>query len=134
IAPERGLPKPARASEFLIVAPWPTADLSRQNKETESQFATFQAVLAALREVRSRQNIATRIPIEFSLKCDEATAKLLQPMASYFQSMANAASTGMGPSVSPPPMASKSALAGMELYVDLKDLIDVDAEIARTSS
>jgi len=131
IAPERGLPKPDRASEFLIVAPWPTADLARQNKETEAQFATFQAVLAALREVRSRQNIAGRIPIEFSLKCDEATAKLLQPMASYFQTMANAASTGMGPNVAAPPMSSKSALAGMELYVDLKDLIDVDAEIAK---
>ena len=131
IAPQRGLPKPEKASEFLIVAPWPTADLARQNKETESQFATFQAVLAALREVRSRQNIANRIAIEFSLKCDEATAKLLQPMASYFQSMANASSTGMGPSVAAPPMSSKSALPGMELYVDLKDLIDVDAEIAK---
>jgi valyl-tRNA synthetase len=131
IAPQRGLPKPEKASEFLIVAPWPTADLSRQNKETESQFATFQAVLAALREVRSRQNIANRIAIEFSLKCDEATAKLLQPMASYFQSMANASSTGMGPNVAAPPMSSKSALPGMELYVDLKDLIDVDAEIAK---
>jgi valyl-tRNA synthetase len=131
IAPERGLPKPEKASEFLIVAPWPIADLARQNKETEAQFATFQAVLAALREVRSRQNIANRVAIEFSLKCDEATAKLLQPMASYFQTMANAASTGMGPSVTAPPMSSKSALPGMELYVDLKDLIDVDAEIAK---
>ena len=131
IAPERGLPKPEKASEFLIVAPWPIADLARQNKETEAQFATFQAVLAALREVRSRQNIANRVAIEFSLKCDEATAKLLQPMASYFQTMANAASTGMGSSVTAPPMSSKSALPGMELYVDLKDLIDVDAEIAK---
>jgi valyl-tRNA synthetase len=131
IAPVRGLPKPEQAGEFVIVAPWPTPDLARQNKNTEAQFSTFQSVLAALREVRSRQNIATRVPIEFSLRCDGATADLLQPMAGYFKSMANATATAMGPSTTPPATNSKSAIGSMEVYVDLKDLIDVDAEIAK---
>jgi valyl-tRNA synthetase len=52
-------------------------------------------------------------------------------MTAYFQSMANATATGFGPSVVPPPMSSKSAVSGMEIFVDMKDLIDVPAEIAK---
>jgi valyl-tRNA synthetase len=45
--------------------------------------------------------------------------------------MANAASTGFGPDAPVPPTHAKTALAGMEIYVDLKDFIDVDAERAK---
>lgn len=70
-------------------------------------------------------------PIEFSVKCSDETAALLQPMAPYLQSMANAQPTALGPSTIPPANHSKAALGGMEIYVDLKDFIDVPAEIAK---
>jgi valyl-tRNA synthetase len=133
LAPSRGLDaKPqAKAAAQLIHAPWPAADLKRQDKSIESQFAIFQQALAALREIRSRQNIATRNELEFCVKCDTATAKLLQPMAPYFQSMANAKATGWGEAIEPPATLAKAALGSAELYVDLKDFIDVKAEIAK---
>ncbi len=120
-----------RSPEWLITAPWPVADMSWHNAETEARFAVFQQALAAIREIRSRQNIPGKNPLEFAIKCDAATAALLQPMASYFQSMANATATGFGPSASVPPTNAKSALAGMEIYVDLAGSIDVAAELAK---
>ncbi|MGI8981196.1 MAG: valine--tRNA ligase [Pirellulaceae bacterium] len=131
LAPVRGIPEPYEATKHVIIAPWPRAEAAHQDKATEARFATFQAALAALREIRSRQNIPPRNTVEFCIKCDAATAALLQPMAAYFQSMANATATGFGPSVVPPPMTSKSAVSGMEIFVDMKDLIDVPAEIAK---
>ena len=131
LAPVRGIPEPMEATKHVIIAPWPRAEAAHQDKATEARFATFQAALAALREIRSRQNIPPRNNIEFCIKCDAATAALLQPMAAYFQSMANATATGLGPSVVPPPMTSKSAVSGMEIFVDMKNLIDVPAEIAK---
>jgi valyl-tRNA synthetase len=131
LAPVRGIPEPYEATKHVIIAPWPRAESAHQDKATEARFATFQAALAALREIRSRQNIPPRNTVEFCIKCDAATANLLQPMAAYFQSMANATSTGFGPSVTSPPMTSKSAVSGMEIFVDMKDLIDVPAEIAK---
>ncbi len=131
LAPKRGIPEPYEATQHVIIAPWPRPDSSHQDKATEARFATFQAALAALREIRSRQNIPPRNKVEFCIKCDAATAALLQPMAAYFQSMANATATGFGPSVVPPPMASKSAVSGMEIFVDMKDFIDKPAEIAK---
>jgi valyl-tRNA synthetase len=84
-----------------------------------------------LREIRSRQNIASRQAIEFSIRCDAATAALLEPMKPYFQSMANATATALGEKATPPPTHAKTTLPAMEVYVDLKDFIDVQAEIAK---
>jgi valyl-tRNA synthetase len=123
-------PSPA---PWLIKAPWPEADMRWQDKETEARFAVFQQALGAIREIRSRQNIAPRERLEFAIKCDTATAALLQPMSAYFQSMANATASGIGPNVTIPPTHAKSALPGMEIYVDLKDLIDVEAELAKNT-
>jgi valyl-tRNA synthetase len=52
-------------------------------------------------------------------------------MAPYFQSMTNAAATALGERVTPPATHAKSVLPNMEIYVDLTDFIDEDAEIAR---
>src|SRR5208337_2118683 len=39
--------------------------------------------------------------------------------------------TGCGPDVAAPKLSANVALGGMEIFVDLADLIDVDAEIER---
>jgi valyl-tRNA synthetase len=131
VAPERGLDKPQSAADWLITASWPTADLKWQNPEIEARFAVFQQALGAIREIRSRQNIATKQPLEFCVKCDALAANLLQPMTAYFLSMTNASAQGFGPDVTIPPTHAKTALAGMEIFVDLAGLIDVAAELAK---
>jgi valyl-tRNA synthetase len=45
--------------------------------------------------------------------------------------MANARPTGFGPDVAPPALSAHVTLPGMDVYVDLAELIDVPAEIAR---
>ncbi|QDU26102.1 Valine--tRNA ligase [Anatilimnocola aggregata] len=131
IAPVRGLDKPEQAAAMCITAPWPEMNKAHQDPTTEARFATFQAALGALREIRSRQNIAMKSPIEFSVTCSAETAALLTPMLPYLQSMANAKPIEMGPQATAPANHSKAALPGMDIYVDLKDFIDVQAEIAK---
>jgi valyl-tRNA synthetase len=131
IAPSRGLTQPQAAPEWCITAPWPIVDATLQDQSVERRFAVFQAALAALREIRSRQNIAPRSTLEFSARCDAATAELLQPMAPYFQSMVFARLIAAGADVVPPATHAKASLPGIELFVDLKDFIDVPAEIAK---
>ena len=131
LAPARGLSGGEPASESVMIASWPKADLSWQNSRIEAQFARFQGLLTALREIRSRQNIPPKTPINFAVRCDAPTAELLQPMTSYFESMAGAQAIGWGPNVTPPAMAATLSLSGMDVYVDLAGHIDVAAEVAR---
>jgi valyl-tRNA synthetase len=130
-APVRGLEQPAAAAESIMIAPWPECDARRKDAEIEARFARFQEILGGLREIRSRQNIAPKIGIEFSVRCPAETAALLEPMRPYFQSMARAAATAWGPHVEPPATCAKVNFSAGEVIVDLAELIDIPAEIAR---
>ena len=116
-----------------MIAPWPEPDSQQQNSRLEGQFARFQAALDALREIRSRQGIPPKQPVQFCVACDAEIAELLQPMELYFQRMANATSSGWGEAAQPPATHAKVALKDMEIFVDLQGLIDVDAEISRNA-
>ena len=133
VAPVRGLQEPSLASEHLVVASWPAVDAEHIDESLEGQFAQFQAVLSALWEIRSRQRIAPKQSVEFCVRCESSVSQLLQPMERYFQRMANATSSGWGEAVTPPKTHAKVDLKGMDVYVDLKDFIDKDAEIERNT-
>ena len=115
----------------IAVAPYPTADESAINPEVEKQFAVFQELLRAVRDVRASRNVPPKTEIAFSVRCDEATAALLKPMEPYFLSMAKARATGWGSETQPSALFAVVPLTGMDVFVDISELIDVPAEIAK---
>lgn len=129
--PIRGLKSPAGAAESICIAPWPTVHQPWMDKTIEAQFARFQTVMGAVRNIRQEKNIPPREPIQFSVRCDAETVKLLQPMEPYFASMANATATAWGPQVSPPERAASKPVEGLEVHVDISSFFDADAERAR---
>jgi valyl-tRNA synthetase len=131
VAPARGLSDPQPACESIMIATWPQAEKRHQDMTIEQRFARFQSVLGAVRKIRKTQNIAPKTELEFRVKCDQNVAELIAPMQPYFASMANAKCTACGADVSPPPACSQISLPNIDVMVDMKDLIDVDAEIAR---
>jgi valyl-tRNA synthetase len=131
VAPERGLNDPQARPESVMIAPWPEAELQWQDSQIEERFAQFQAVLGGLREIRSSQDIAPRNKLEFTVHCDARVAALLQPMEPYFQKMVNAHAIAWGPSAQAPEASASRSLPGLEIHVDMKDFIDVPAEIQR---
>jgi len=131
VAPVRGVPQPSPAAESIIIAPWPEARVADRDEQIESQFRLFQEVLRAVRDIRSRQNVPPKTRLEFSVRCDDQTAELLRPMGDHFESMAAARPIGWGPDVAAPALAASVALSGLEVFVDLAGLIDVEAEIAK---
>jgi valyl-tRNA synthetase len=131
IAPERGLGDPQPATDSIMLAPWPVVDASRQDQTVEDRFARFQAVLGGVQKIRAGQDVHPRKEIEFAVRCDDATADLLRPMEPYFQSMAASRATDWGPDTESPKLSANISLPGIEIFVDLADLIDVEAEIER---
>ena len=133
VAPERGLPHATAAAESVMIAPWPQADLSQQNARVESQFRKYQDTLKALNEIRSRQDIAPKKPSEFVVRCSAEDAALLSPMAPYFQQMTNGKAIAFGPDVTPPAINAAANLPGIDVFVDMRGLIDVAKEIERNT-
>ena len=142
VVPTRG-GDDAALSESVCVAKWPEADEGAIDATIESQFAVFQAVLGAVREVRQSQNIAWTETLNFVVKCDAQTAALLEPMTPYFAQMAKArpfsanGATTMGADAVPADIVVsrtlEGELTGIEVHVDVAAFIDVEAETARLS-
>jgi len=131
LAPERGIDTVEQAARSVMIAAWPESDSTRQDPTIEARFARFQEVLRAVREIRSRQNVAPKRQIEFAVRCEPDVADLLKPMEPYFASMARAKATAWGPNVRAPRLGANVSRPGIEVFVDLADLIDVEAEIGR---
>ena len=142
VAPTRGLPdrprprpKGGRTAESVCIAPWPSPTLRTRMRRSKQQFADFQAVLGAVREVRQRQNIAFKEELNFTVRCDAATAKLLEPMQPYFTQMAHATRRQSAQPPNRTDVADQLTLTGqhgpIEVHVDVSRFIDVGAERKR---
>ncbi|MFN7731882.1 MAG: valine--tRNA ligase [Pirellula sp.] len=129
--PQRDLLDPAPATQWIIQAPWPRSEPSWIRTDVEAQFGHFAAVMGALREIRSRQNIAPKQKLQFMVRCQSEIEQLLRPMAPFFESMAGAEAVAWGPNHSVPEIHAEIPLEGMDVIVDLSQFIDVAAEIAR---
>jgi valyl-tRNA synthetase len=69
--------------------------------------------------------------VPFSVRCDAQAAEALTLMKPYFESMAAAQVTGLGPHIDAPVFSATANVEGMEVFVDMENLIDVEAEISR---
>ncbi len=146
-APARGLAAPAPAAESVMIAPWPTANPGHRDPPIEREFAEFQAVLAGLREERSRQNIPSKELTGAVVATDNAARALLETMVPCFLAMASTKVIAVpvsGPAETLSLAAQDVALrlenlpstpsfttARSEVFVESRKLKDVPAEIAR---
>ncbi len=131
IAPTRGVDEMATRDSSIMVADWPEADARRVDEAIESQFALFQLAIGKIREIRSRQNIVPKAIVPFAIRCKQEVTDLLKPMSAHFEGLANAKPTDWGPEVTPPSINATVVADDMEIYVDLEQFIDKEAEKAR---
>ena len=115
----------------IMVARWPEPPAEWIDDRTEKQFGTFLGVVAAIREIRSRQNVPPRTKVKVAIRGPRDTCDLLQPMHAAIESMATVEITAAGPDAAGAPGAATASAMGCDLFVDLADLIDVGAEITR---
>ena len=115
----------------IMVARWPEPPAEWIDDRTEKQFGTFLGVVAAIREIRSRQNVPPRTKVKVAIRGPRETSDLLTPMQASIESMATVEITAAGPEAAGAPGAATASAMGCDLFVDLADLIDVGAEITR---
>lgn len=131
VAPERGLLAPTKAAEACIVAPWPEIPTTWRNAELESRFDRLRETIIAVRNVRAVYNIGPGTPLKLALRCAEDLVGPMQEVAGQFDNLAKTMLASVGAEVERPSGAASFALDGLEGYVPLGDVIDVDAERKR---
>ena len=102
LARERGLPKPQAAHEFVMRAAWPESigPVTTTNRSNASSLS-FRRWVGAIRRIRASQNIPPKESVPVSIRCNDSSQALLQPMAAYFAGLAGAEIVSLGTDAAP---------------------------------
>jgi valyl-tRNA synthetase len=115
----------------IMVAAWPRPPEDWQDAATEKQFQTFLEIVGAIREIRSRQNVPPRKSVDVTVCSPSHKQALLTPMKSAIEAMAVCRVVNLAPDARPVPGSAEISAADCDIFIDLADLIDIDAEIMR---
>jgi len=119
--------------ESIMLAPWPTAQAEWLFTEDAKQMQVLMEAVKGIRNLRAESHVpmGKKAPVIF-VPANETAATLLQQHEQYFRILAFADKvTILSPQADKPTNAVVAVAPGMEMYVQVKDLIDVDKEMAR---
>ena len=98
----------------------------------EQSLEQIQAVVTAVRSVRSELNVPPGKKSDLYVKVDSAGfGELLNNHIEYFRSLARVNSLHVGTDVKKPPLSASTVISGAEIFVPLEGLIDIDVEKKR---
>ena len=119
----------------IMTAPWPTGEETWLDKENEASMAAIMEVIKAIRNMRAEVNAAPGKKSEAILHfSDAAQQAVFTANDGYLHALAEADPvTILSLTAERPENAMTAAAGGVEIYLPLKGLIDVEKETARLS-
>jgi valyl-tRNA synthetase len=130
-APERGLPKPNKAAESVVIAPWPQYSPMWQDPRIETRIGRMQELIRSVREVRNRYMVEPKTALDVFVRCDAAIAAELRSLEPFIMQLAGVRRLQAGPDIKKPSQSAGHVAADFQAYISLVGLIDVPKEIDR---
>ncbi|MBT7514829.1 MAG: valine--tRNA ligase, partial [Candidatus Marinimicrobia bacterium] len=114
----------------LIVAPW-TKSESSQNETAESDMSLLKDIITSIRSIKSRMNVPPSKFSDLVVRCDTNQQSFLETQLDLIKQLARVGELSMGTSLEKPGQSATAVVGGMELYIPLGGLVDLDEEKAR---
>ncbi|UCE23234.1 MAG: valine--tRNA ligase [Candidatus Zixiibacteriota bacterium] len=122
----------AAEDDTITFGPWPVSDGRHIDDGLEQSLEQIQAVVTAVRSVRSELNVHPSKKSDLHVRVkDQAFADLLQRHIDYFRSLAKVENLHAGTDVKKPPVSASAIISGAEIFVPLAGLIDIEVEKKR---
>ncbi|HEU5376214.1 MAG TPA: valine--tRNA ligase [Ktedonobacteraceae bacterium] len=115
----------------LIVAPWPESQREALDEVAESEFALLQEIIVRIRDARNQMNVepAKRVPV---ILAAGNALETLKAQAALIEFLARTEKPQWHTHLAERPDQAMSLLAGgVEIYLPLAGLLDIDKELAR---
>ncbi len=120
-----------KTADSLCVRKYPLAGDGIADKDSESRMTTIMDAITGLRNIRGELNISPSLEFKALIKAGDKVEGILKDNVLYINKLARIGEIEIGSAIQPPKNAASAIKPGMEIFVPLEGLIDVDAEIAR---
>lgn len=118
--------------ESITVAPWPKRNKEFNYPEATKKMNLLKEIIRSVRNTRAELNVPMSKKIELLIKVkDTDVLSSLEEGRSYLEKFCNPEKLQLGTDIQAPEKSMSSVLSGVELYLPLAGLLDIDAEIAR---
>jgi valyl-tRNA synthetase len=116
----------------IMRAPWPTAEARWRAPEIEAQFATFQAIVAGIRNTRAELNVPvdTKPAVRLAATSPD-TRRFLEEQRAGLQLLAHVGEVSVAETVAKSRDSAATVVDGVEVVLPLAGLIDVARERGR---
>ncbi|MFL3013604.1 MAG: valine--tRNA ligase, partial [Candidatus Neomarinimicrobiota bacterium] len=111
----------------LIVSTWPNKKYNFDDHINDAM-TVLQELITSIRAIRSRMNISPSKNVELKIKCSESQSVLISQNKKLFMALAKIDSYDYGSSMERPSQSATAVVHGMELYIPLGGLIDLEKE------
>ena len=111
----------------LIVSMWPNGNYDFDD-DVDGAMTVLQELITSIRAIRSRMNIAPSKNVDLKIKCSKDQSDLILQNKKLFMALAKIDSYDYGSSMERPPQSATAVVHGMELYIPLDGLVDLDKE------
>ncbi|MBH51498.1 MAG: valine--tRNA ligase [Candidatus Marinimicrobia bacterium] len=115
----------------LIISPLPAINKSAINEKIDNEMNILKDVISCVRAVRSRMNIPPSKKIELKIKSNKNQKNFIDQNNELIISLAKLNSYSVGSSIQKPSQSVASVVHGMELYIPLEGLVDLEKERAQ---
>ncbi|MCL6472651.1 MAG: valine--tRNA ligase [Firmicutes bacterium] len=118
--------------ESIVTAPWPKADVGLINAAAESDMGLIQSVTSSVRSIKSVLGIALTKPVRVLLNTtDDSKRDILERYGSYIKELAWVDGLVIGFDIVKPEHSAVDVEQGVEIFVPLAGLVDIEEEKKR---
>ena len=117
--------------QSLCIRKYPTEADGIVDKEAEDKMGYIMEAVIGIRNIRGELNLSPSLELNAIIKTSDGTGNILNENISYISKLAKAGSIKIGRDIEKPEDAAVSVRQAMEIFVPLKGLFDVNAEIKR---
>ncbi|MDM5315699.1 valine--tRNA ligase [Fictibacillus sp. b24] len=118
--------------ESITVAAWPEKKEDLHFPEAAKEFALITEVIRSVRNIRSEMIVAPSKPIELQIKPkNKEILAALEKNRQYLVRFCNPSELVISDEISAPEKSMSTVLTGLEMYLPLEGLLNIDEEIKR---
>ncbi|MBI3327285.1 MAG: valine--tRNA ligase [Nitrospinae bacterium] len=117
--------------DTIVKSPYPSANQMWIDQQAEHDMSFIQDIVTSIRNIRSLMKIPPSTRVAVCIKASSDRSQLLEKFRSYVTSVGDIDELTMTADMARPAGSATAVLHGIEIYVPLQGIIDVDIERER---